>query len=311
MRLHWSSSNRLLEILSTRVCLSVLRYTQLTWEGYRRVLKPSREFAHNRRQMMNMPAPYNAHVSFANSSLKLGMIALTLSKSNLAWAPWEGRATTDEVQWKIKKKLERVIQRQMREINSHYLETAESSFGVLCRVPSGAKRVAPFSKIIRFLGLTALASVHKSAVGYIHRKVWWIWKMKGLHPQVKSLSDGDRMHSGLCTKTLFRNLCNVTRLQDPFPSQLQQKEQKLIEVWGGVGTPTSCSTAFEPFKQNSPNPIFIRILLTRTDASNRNWLHWEGIGYRSYVKTSGQRIDSLLAHSAKILSARHDKFRSL
>lgn len=60
----------------------------------------------------------------------------------------------------------------MREMSSHYLETVESSFGVVCRVLSGAKRVAPFSKNIRFLGLTVLASVHISAAGYIHRIVW-------------------------------------------------------------------------------------------------------------------------------------------
>lgn len=175
MRLHWSSNNRLLEFLLTRVCLSVLHYTQLIWEGYRRVLKPSKEFAHNRRQMMNMPAPYNAHVSFANFSLKLGMIALALSNSNLAWAPWQGRAMTGEVRWKFKQNLEKIIQRQMWEINCHYLETMESSFGGVWRVPSGVKRVAPFSKNIHFLGLTILASVDKSAVGYLHTIVWRIY----------------------------------------------------------------------------------------------------------------------------------------
>lgn len=63
----------------------MLRYIQLLWEGYRTVLEPPRESAYNRRQMMNTPAPYNAHVSFANFSLKLGIIASMLSKSNLAW----------------------------------------------------------------------------------------------------------------------------------------------------------------------------------------------------------------------------------
>lgn len=94
---------------------------------------------------MNMPAPYNAHVSFANFSLKLGIIASTLSKSNLAWDPGWGRAITGEAQWQIEQKLERVIQRQMWEINCHYLETMEISFDGVWRVPSGAKRVAPFS----------------------------------------------------------------------------------------------------------------------------------------------------------------------
>lgn len=76
---------------------------------------------------MNMPAPYNAHVSFANFSLKLGMIALALSKADLAWAPGWGRAITGEAQWQIKQKLEKIIQRQMWEIRCHYLENMEIS----------------------------------------------------------------------------------------------------------------------------------------------------------------------------------------
>ena len=145
----------------------MLRYIQLLWEGYRTVLEPPRESAYNRRQMMNMPAPYNAHVSFANFSLKLGIIASMLSKSNLAWDPgiresnYRRSAVTN---WK--KSWKGYSASDVRKLTVTIWNYGDLLWWGMASSFRCKARCTIFKQYI-FRGLTVFASVHESTVGCI------------------------------------------------------------------------------------------------------------------------------------------------